>query len=140
MGTTRRVVEHAEAMGLLRPAARTPQGAKLYGPEQVERLQLVLRLYRLGVSASRIKEWLARPLEEFPEHLAGHTQWLRQQAERALAQAAACEAEEAEVYSQLAALRGFASDATAQPQRIEDTRPAVRLSRRGAAPEPSAEC
>jgi hypothetical protein len=54
-GTTKRVVEHAEARGLLRPAGRTPAGYKLYGPEQEARLRLIADLYALGFSASRVK-------------------------------------------------------------------------------------
>ena len=87
LNTTRRVVDHAEEMGLLQPAARTPEGHRLYGPAQARRLTLVMRLYDFGVSAARIKEWLASPSEQLPQRLAAHRAWLREQAERALVQA-----------------------------------------------------
>ena len=58
-----RTLRHYEAVGLLRPAARTEAGYRLYGGEDVGRLYRVLALRSLGL-----------PLEEIGRAFAGETE------------------------------------------------------------------
>ena len=85
VGTTKRVVEHAEARGLLAPAGRTPQGYKLYGPNEEELLRLIVFLYELGFSASRIKALLAETPERRSALLEQHRAFLQRRAAEAAA-------------------------------------------------------
>ena len=82
-GTTKRVVEHAEAKGLLQPAARTQVGHKLYGAEQEGTLRLVVRLYELGFSANRIKSLFADPPQRIEQLFDEHRRFLEGRVEEA---------------------------------------------------------
>lgn len=60
-------LRYYEARGLLPPAHRTESGYRLYGREQLERLQFILEAKRLGLSLHAILQVLAlRETEEEP--------------------------------------------------------------------------
>lgn len=71
-GATKRVVEHAEARGLLTPASRTPGGYKLYSSAEERALRLITRLYAVGLTAAEIKALLLEPEERVIELLDRH--------------------------------------------------------------------
>lgn len=52
-------LRYYEARGLLPPAHRTESGYRLYGREQLERLQFILEAKRLGLSLHAIRQVLA---------------------------------------------------------------------------------
>ncbi len=58
-GLTVRTLHHYDAIGLLRPSARTASGHRLYTPDDVVRLQQVLSLREIGFSLEEIREYLA---------------------------------------------------------------------------------
>lgn len=71
-GMTVRTLHHYDEIGLLRPAARTPAGYRLYGPAEVRRLQHIASLRRLGLSLDDIRRCLAEGDPTFPEVLDAH--------------------------------------------------------------------
>lgn len=54
-GTTLRTIRYYEERGLLRPAARTKGGFRLYQSEEVQRLQLIRRLQELHIPLAQVK-------------------------------------------------------------------------------------
>lgn len=55
VGVTVRTLHHYDEMGLVSPSARTPTGYRLYGEEELVRLQQVLSLRQLGLSLKEIR-------------------------------------------------------------------------------------
>ncbi len=60
-GLTVRALHHYEQIGILVPAARTAAGHRLYGPDSVQRLYLIGRLRRLGLSLEQVGQALDDP-------------------------------------------------------------------------------
>ncbi|WP_459615552.1 MerR family transcriptional regulator [Bordetella sp. 2513F-2] len=59
-GVTVRTLHHYDAIGLLRPSARSVAGYRLYLPQDVQRLHVVLALRQLGLSLPEIADHMAR--------------------------------------------------------------------------------
>ncbi len=60
-GLTVRTLHHYDQVGLLRPSRRTPAGHRLYGEEDVARLQRIQSLRRLGFGLDEVRDALDRP-------------------------------------------------------------------------------
>lgn len=60
-GVTVRTLHHYDKLGLLRPAARTEAGYRLYGEQDLIRLQQIATLKFIGCSLGEIKRILAGP-------------------------------------------------------------------------------
>jgi DNA-binding transcriptional MerR regulator len=60
-GLTVRALHHYEDVGLLAPSTRSAAGHRLYGPDAVQRLYVVNRLQRLGLSLGQIARALDDP-------------------------------------------------------------------------------
>jgi MerR family transcriptional regulator, thiopeptide resistance regulator len=60
-GTTARALRYYDRLALVQPTARTQLGQRLYGPQDLIRLQQVLTLKFLGFSLHEIKRILAAP-------------------------------------------------------------------------------
>ena len=60
-GVSVRTLHHYDEIGLLRPTHRTPTGHRLYGAEDVARLQQVRSLRQLGLSLDEVRACLDRP-------------------------------------------------------------------------------
>ena len=60
-GLTVRTLHHYDQVGLLQPSRRTAAGHRLYGGEEVARLQQIQSLRRLGFGLDEIRELLDRP-------------------------------------------------------------------------------
>lgn len=60
-GVTVRTLHIYDRLGLLRPAARTDSGYRLYGEAELERLEQILALRFVGFRLDRIKELLQGP-------------------------------------------------------------------------------
>lgn len=60
-GLTVRTLHHYDQVGLLQPSRRTAAGHRLYGEEEVARLQQIQSLRRLGFGLDEIREMLDRP-------------------------------------------------------------------------------
>jgi DNA-binding transcriptional MerR regulator len=60
-GVSVRTLHHYDRIGLLRPQQRTAAGYRLYGEQELLRLQQILTLRYLGFSLKRIGELLDRP-------------------------------------------------------------------------------
>jgi len=60
-GLTVRTLHHYDEIGLLTPSRRTPSGHRLYGLEEVRRLQQIASLRHLGLGLEEIGEALRRP-------------------------------------------------------------------------------
>jgi DNA-binding transcriptional MerR regulator len=58
-GLTVRTLHHWEAMGLLKPARRTPSGHRLYGGAAIRRLHRIRTLKALGLELEEIRRVLA---------------------------------------------------------------------------------
>lgn len=56
-----RTLHHYDEIGLLTPPARTASGHRLYGQEEIRRLQQVASLRQLGLPLSQIRDCLDRP-------------------------------------------------------------------------------
>ena len=59
-GVTVRTLHHYDRLGLLKPRARTAAGYRLYGEEDVVRLQQIVTLKFIGFPLKRIKQLLDR--------------------------------------------------------------------------------
>ena len=57
-GVSVRMLRHYDEIGLLRPAARTEAGYRLYGPDDVRRLQAIVALRQLGLGLHDIGQVL----------------------------------------------------------------------------------
>jgi len=60
-GLSVRTLHHYDEIGLLTPSARTASGHRLYGRDEVRRLQQVASLRQLGLPLSEIRDCLDRP-------------------------------------------------------------------------------
>ena len=60
-GLARSSLLHYEALGLLKPLARTDSGYRLYGEAEVQRLQAIRRYRDAGLSLEAIRQLLSRP-------------------------------------------------------------------------------
>ncbi len=60
-GLTVRTLHHYDEIGLLSPSERTPSGHRLYGEEELRRLQQIAALKQLGLPLDEIRECLERP-------------------------------------------------------------------------------
>lgn len=60
-GLTVRTLHHYDEIGLLRPSRRTRSGHRVYGLEEVRRLQQIASLRHLGLSLDEVRECLERP-------------------------------------------------------------------------------
>lgn len=58
-GLTVRALRHYEAIGLIRPTRRTESGHRVYGREELARLQQALSLRALGLPLEQVREVLA---------------------------------------------------------------------------------
>lgn len=74
-GVSVRALHHYEHIGLLAPPQRSAAGHRRYGPEALERLYLINRLRRLGLSLEQIRRALDDPdwslANALGHHLAG---------------------------------------------------------------------
>jgi DNA-binding transcriptional MerR regulator len=59
-GLTVRTLHWYDDIGLLSPRRRTEAGHRIYGPREIERLQKILSLRKLGLSLEKIQEALDR--------------------------------------------------------------------------------
>jgi len=59
LGVSSRTIKYYEELGLVRPETRSPGGFRLYGEEEVERLERILRMKGIGYSLATIRELLA---------------------------------------------------------------------------------
>lgn len=81
-GLTVRTLHHYDAIGLLRPSARTASGYRLYGEGDIERLQRIRSLRELGLSLEEIRECLGRPGGSLAEVIGLHIGRLREEIAR----------------------------------------------------------
>ena len=75
-GVTLRTLHHYDAIGLLKPAAVSPAGYRLYSDADLERLQQVLFFRELGFSLRDIGRALSNPAFDRREALAMHRRLL----------------------------------------------------------------
>jgi len=75
-GLSVRTLHHYDEIGLLRPAARTPAGHRLYGQPELERLQQIRSLKQLGLSLEETRACLADPGITLARTLAMHRERL----------------------------------------------------------------
>ncbi len=68
-GVSVRALHHYDAVGLLRPSARSAAGYRLYTPDDVERLRTVVVYRRLGFSLEEVADLLAADGSGQLEHL-----------------------------------------------------------------------
>ena len=59
LGVSPRTIKYYEELGLVEPEARSPGGFRLYGEEEVLRLERILRMKGMGYSLAAIRELLA---------------------------------------------------------------------------------
>ncbi len=93
-GVTMRALRHYDRMGLLRPRRNRPGGYRLYGREELLRLEQIVVLKSLGLKLSEIRELLKNP-GALPLMLSRQRRLLsarREQLDRALRAIAAAEA------------------------------------------------
>lgn len=76
-----RTLHHYDELGLLLPAERTRSGHRLYGPDEIARLQQILSLRQLGWSLDEIGSCLERPQFTPARVVALHQARVRQQIE-----------------------------------------------------------
>lgn len=73
VGLSVRTLHHYDEIGLLRPAGHTGSGHRLYGEQELQRLQRILSLKQLGLSLEEIQRSLDEPgfstLEVLERHL-----------------------------------------------------------------------
>ncbi len=81
-GLTVRTLHHYDEIQLLTPSHRTEAGYRMYGTEDVERLQQIASLRQLGFSLEHVREFLARPEASARRVIALHLSRLREQIER----------------------------------------------------------
>ena len=59
LGVSPRTIKYYEELGLVEPEARSSGGFRLYGEEEVRRLERILRMKGIGYSLATIRELLA---------------------------------------------------------------------------------
>jgi MerR family transcriptional regulator, thiopeptide resistance regulator len=78
-GVSIRTLHHYDEIGLLSPSDRTESGHRLYGYEEVVRLQQILSLRQMGFSLEQIREMLDRPDFDVRRVIELHVARLREQ-------------------------------------------------------------
>ena len=78
-GVSIRTLHHYDEIGLLSPSHRTDAGHRLYGREEVIRLQQILSLRQSGFSLEEIRSMLARRQSNARRFITQHIARLRQQ-------------------------------------------------------------
>ncbi|NLM04922.1 MAG: MerR family transcriptional regulator [Clostridiales bacterium] len=72
-GVSTRTLRYYDEIGILKPVRKNPSGYRIYGPEEVDRLQQILFYRELGVDLKRIKDILCSPdfdeIKVLKEHL-----------------------------------------------------------------------
>ena len=72
-GGSTRTLRYYDEIGILKPVRKNPSGYRIYGPEEVDRLQQILFYRELGVDLKRIKDILCSPdfdeIKVLKEHL-----------------------------------------------------------------------
>ncbi len=81
-GVSVRALHHYDRMGLLVPAKRSRSGYRLYGDEELRRLQQILMFRELDFPLREIRRILERPGYDPAEALAAHRGILREKGER----------------------------------------------------------
>lgn len=81
-GVTERTLRWYDAIGLLPPQGTTAAGYRIYGPEQVDRLQQILFYRALGLGLEEIKAILDDPRFDRQEALQSHLTALRERREQ----------------------------------------------------------
>jgi MerR family transcriptional regulator, thiopeptide resistance regulator len=81
-GVTVRTLHYYDDVGLVVPSGRTEAGYRLYAPDDLERLQLVLFYRELGFALHDIKQLLERPEFDRGEALRTQRELLVSQAQR----------------------------------------------------------
>ena len=81
-GVTPRTLRWYDKEGLLKPLRITDAGYRIYGPEQVDRLQMILFYRELGVELSTIRSILSDPDFDRTEALQNHLSELEVRRER----------------------------------------------------------
>jgi DNA-binding transcriptional MerR regulator len=81
-GLTVRALHHYDAIGLVRPGARSASGHRLYTAGDLERLQRLLSLRQLGLSLDEVRACLDRPGYSLAEVLRLHAGRLRERLAR----------------------------------------------------------
>ena len=59
LGVSPRTIKYYEELGLIQPETRSQGGFRLYGEEEVQQLERILRLKSIGYSLATIRELLA---------------------------------------------------------------------------------
>jgi DNA-binding transcriptional MerR regulator len=59
LGVSPRTIKYYEELGLVQPESRSSGGFRLYGEEEVRRLERILRMKGIGYSLATIRELLA---------------------------------------------------------------------------------
>lgn len=81
-GVSVRALHHYDAIGLLRPEARTESGYRLYGPKELARLQQILFFKELDFPLEAIRRMLDSPGFDESGALARHRELLLKRRER----------------------------------------------------------
>jgi DNA-binding transcriptional MerR regulator len=80
-GVTVRTLHHYDATGLLSPRSRTPSGYRVYGDDDLQRLQRILGYRELGLRLEQIGAVLDDPAVDPIEHLRRQHALLRERSE-----------------------------------------------------------
>ena len=78
-GVSIRTLHHYDEIGLLSPSHRTESGHRLYGREEVVRLQQILSLRQMGLSLADVGVMLARRRNDAQRIIEQHIAQLKQQ-------------------------------------------------------------
>jgi len=81
-GLTVRTLHHWDRIGLLTPSQRTPSGHRLYGPDEILRLQRILSLRALDLSLEEIGRRLDSPGASLASALEDHRDRVRRKKAR----------------------------------------------------------
>ncbi|MBI4779798.1 MAG: MerR family transcriptional regulator [Oscillatoriophycideae cyanobacterium NC_groundwater_1537_Pr4_S-0.65um_50_18] len=80
-GVSVRTLHYYDEIGLLSPSHRTESGYRLYGKENILRLQQIVSLRQIGLSLEEIRECLEQQSFSFDRVIQLHTARLREQIE-----------------------------------------------------------
>jgi MerR family transcriptional regulator, thiopeptide resistance regulator len=81
-GVSVRTLHYYDEIGLLSPSHRTAAGYRLYGEDDIIRLQQIVSLRQIGFSLEQVRECLGQCDFSFDRILALHTNRLREQIEQ----------------------------------------------------------
>lgn len=81
-GVSPRALRHYDGIGLLKPARVAPSGYRMYGPDEVSRLQQILLYKELGFSLADIKGLLNAPDYDREQTFSRHLTELHKKRER----------------------------------------------------------